>query len=105
MNKPNITPGPWHDHGTNRITSDKSQICAIPRRLNALDEWEAPRPEVEANAKAIAATPATLDALEKVYAYISNLEPQENIEEQDGALETVREALLNAGYWYNNANA
>lgn len=60
---PNITPGPWHDAGTNRIHAPGSVVCSIPRGINEAGEWEEKHPEIGANARAIAATPQLCAAL------------------------------------------
>jgi hypothetical protein len=72
MTRPNITPGPWHVSSLEQIWDETgdikiAEICELPRIYIA----GSMRPNLEqetANARAIAALPALLSALETIQA-------------------------------------
>ena len=71
MTRPNITPGPWNadistlkQYTSPRVLKGLREVAIIPTNgSNSL-----PRREAEANARAIAAVPALLEALEIIHA-------------------------------------
>lgn len=80
MKKPNITPGPWQQYPNCRsfvCTHDKpyKQIAEC-QDLEGDDEHVLPRPQVEANAQAIAALPDLLEALEQARELVALCRPR-----------------------------
>jgi len=100
MKRPNITPGPWNDSGY----EDKTQRIIIESEEHQIASVFMPSDYVRrnSNAKAIAAVPRLLEALE-FYANPENWKEQETgIGMYDGdAIDygsSARKALLAAGY-------
>jgi hypothetical protein len=102
MKKPNITKGEWEwSHGVSVYTD--SVIIATSRQLEGhADRPNPPMDEQKANAKAIAALPQVLGAMEMVYWYfaeIDRMRPEANRGTVgQSTREAVSAALLAAGY-------
>lgn len=90
MKKPEITPGPWLLRTalySAHITSSGLPVADV--QACHLEPWRA-------NAKAIAALPDLLEALERAVSIIEDLPHPENIPAQD-----LRQALVKAGYTFD----
>ena len=71
MTRPNITPGPWNadistlkQYTSPRVLKGLREVAIIPTNGSNSLPWR----EAEANARAIAAVPALLEALEIIHA-------------------------------------
>ena len=94
MKRPNITPGPWKE-------ARKSHFCIVGKGgtfVADMRPWaSAPglsTPRQEANARAIAALPALLEALEAVYAHRKG----EHLCMESAPYNQITAALTLAGY-------
>lgn len=103
MTRPNITPGPWHlgkHAGAKRaIYGNKGAEIALPFDFFMEDE------EALANARAIAAVPALLEALEAMLEAYAPYH-QQTVEHRGGedslhsSVKKARFALIAAGYQF-----
>lgn len=97
MTRPNITPGPWKDNGfinaSERIVieSEAAQVAEV-----YCPSCYATR---NANARAIAAVPALLEALETASGAIGQLGEAANID-TSAVQKHIRSALVAAGYQF-----
>lgn len=91
MKRPNITPGPWH------IGINPGPIVYGPKSEQVANMHVAmlPRDEHRANARAIAAVPALLEALELLTDTSNALCPVDH-----PAFSKARAALIAAGYQF-----
>jgi hypothetical protein len=94
MKRPNITPESWHigkragaEHGA--IYGAKGEEIALPLGFFMDDQ------EAKANARAIAALPDLLAALETSLSIIEDIPHPGNY-----AAESIRQALVKAGYTF-----
>lgn len=102
MKRPNITPGEWNTHLGILKSSQEEQLADL--RVPVSPFTSLPEKEVrEANARAIAAVPALLAALENLYSLAAiqlnqgaNMDGLTNCE----ALAKSKEALIQAGYTF-----
>lgn len=107
MTNPNITPGPWH------INGEEIEGLAAPRESSSYyapvctmeNEWE--KSIAEANARAIAAVPALLEALELLFTAYEGQTKATNGDELSPfivdevlAMEKAKSALIAAGYQF-----
>ena len=99
MKRPNVTPGNWHlgkragaEHGA--IYGAKGEEIALPLGFFMEDQ------EAKANARAIAALPDLLAALEDAYETLKSL----HFQAYDGCHESevaAKAALIKAGYTFD----
>lgn len=97
MKRPQITPGDWHlgqragaDHGA--IYGPKGEEIALPLGFFMEDN------EAKANARAIAALPALLEALEDFVRLAQNSPFGSTIEAHESYFKEAAQALTLAGY-------
>lgn len=103
MKRPNITPGKWKKrtaNGKTIVCREDSQAVGVP--LDVCRVWQSSF--TEANARAIAAIPPTLSALEKLLAAAEKQLDQSAT--HDGLtncalLADARSALIEAGYTFD----
>lgn len=99
LTPPPITPGPWNvDPALIRVTGTSDITCSAGRIIAFLTVRDAN----EANARAIAALPKVLEALEDL---LENLDetglatmPGDTFENMRETIERAKDALLEAGY-------
>jgi len=100
MNRPNITPGPWK---TRRLEGFPLQIATVPdsdgfgKPLADCGEYQ---PHNEANARAIAAVPALLEALEGVLLFLEQGMKYSDFGSAGNEVLDIRTALIAAGYQF-----
>ena len=85
MTRPNITPDPWKANGFHIIAKDKTIVAAVSWEDNV-------KGRQDANAQAIAAVPALLEALEGALLFIAAT-PHD-----PALLHRTQAALTKAGY-------
>lgn len=100
MKKPNITPGEWTlEPGRNFSTQSGTFYLTYGRDKNtSLPHFSSPT-ELDANARAIAAVPELLEALEMVHWWIIGSLPKGRT--SSDCLRQMREALEKAGYTFD----
>lgn len=97
MTRPNITPGPWVNNADTVYMGQKSAFLAV------CSPWN--HPESVANARAIAAVPALLEALEamlEAYApyHQQTVDHRGNEDSLHSSVKKARAALTAAGYQF-----
>jgi len=101
MKRPNITPGPWQlssDYNSGRKDGQRiAIICAPHPEGGGQNIAEA----VQRDARAIAALPDLLSALEDTYAGLSALWAIHAHGAQNDTLEAAKAALIKAGYTFD----